>query len=143
MRSPELGHALDLAQVALTADSAPDDLRKAIYFLSRYNGQYKGLVAEIRAKLVIGQIPIVAQVRKSTNTEDWEEKIDFWVHFQQGIHATVPIQVKSSDRLLKKFRYWAVRNGRSIIGLNCALEIPETQIVANFYQELHNLDIRP
>lgn len=142
MNSPELGRALDFAQIALTADTTPDDLRRAMYFLSRFNGQYKGLVSEIRAKLIIGQIPIVAKVRKSTIIEDWEQKIDFWVHFQQDLHPTVPLQVKSSDRLVTKFKNWAARNGRGIISLNCGQAVPESLIVENFYRELHNLDIR-
>ena len=135
MINPERGPAVNFARMMLLSNPSPDDLKRAIDHLARFDGHYRGLISELRAKLIVGQIPPVKEVRKGNGYDD-SEKIDLWISFRDGVYPKTPLQVKSNNFAVRQFRRMAEARGLRIIALNCGIEIAEQDIIMDFMHEL-------
>jgi hypothetical protein len=138
MSDPERGPAVNFANMMLLSNASPEDLRLAISRLANFDGHYRGLISELRAKLIVGQIPPVKEIRKGNGHDD-SEKIDLWVFFRDGVYPKTPLQVKSNDFAVRQFRKMAQERGLRIMALNCGIEIAEQDIIMDFIHELRTL----
>lgn len=134
--SAELRRRYDSAYPALLSSYNPVEIVEAMNLLLPYSREFKGLISELRAKFVLGRIPIVQEVRKSRIPEDINHDIDFWVSFKDEIFPLTPVQIKNSKKEVKGFRQKAEEKGLRVIALNCGHKASMQEIAAEFLKEL-------
>ena len=142
----------DVASIALNGHINLPQLRRAIQLLTPYKYEFRGLISELRAKLVVGALPSVEEVRKAADFEDIHHDIDFWVVFRSELFADVPVQIKSSKEGIEQVIRDKGKLNPEIIYLNCGPRATDEEILGEFFtqlavihnrshtQELQNLD---
>jgi len=125
-----------VASIALNGQINLPQLRRAINLLTPYKYEFRGVISELRAKLVVGALPAVAEIRKAAEHEDIHQDIDFWVVFRNELLSDVPIQVKSSQEGINQI----IRNSGGlnpeIIYLNCGPKPTDEEILDQFTTQL-------
>lgn len=134
--SPELTRLHDSAYPALLGSYNPTKIAEAMILLLPYEREFRGLISELRAKLALGRIPIVQEVRKSSLSEDTYDDIDFWVSFKDEVFPLTPVQIKNSQKEVEKFRQKAEKKDLRVIALNCGDGASIQEIGAEFLKEL-------
>lgn len=103
-------------------------------------GLERGLLSEKKAQEAISELKIVKIVKKSSNEDDYFLKIDFFVHFRDGVkHTMVGVQVKSSEIALQNFMK-SIEPDKRIIGICVRDGIHNKDIQKQFLSQLVRLD---